>query len=172
MENVMKVKQFFLFVSSETPSSPPSTHNLLEAFLVQLKEWLSVIPNLFFSLLRKLNDAFPPEARAQWLATATPYLIAGAVFLSLFLFLCCCLPLIFGFLSWVAATCWATCTWVFTGLWRTCCCCCRRSGRFSGRTMKGPGTGGLYRLPRSRFEANPRGYFESLRAGTLPVTHR
>ena len=134
MENVMKVKQFFLFVSSETPSSPPSTNNRLEAILVKLKEWLSAIPILFFSLLHELDDAFPPETWAQWLATAVRYLIAGAFLLSLILFLCCC---------------------------------CRRSSRISARTMKAPGTGGLHRLARSRFEANPRGYFRSLRAGTL-----
>ena len=171
----MKLNRF-MFVSSETPSSPPSNSSLLEAILLQLKEWLCSIPNPFLSLIHKFNDAFPPETRGRWLAAAMPYLIGGAVFLSLILFLCCCLPLIFGFLSWVAATCWAICTWVFTGLWHAfralCRCCCRGSRRILKKTMKAPGTEGQYRLARSAFEASPSGYFRSLRAGTLPVTHR
>ncbi|KAL6983303.1 hypothetical protein U1Q18_016691 [Sarracenia purpurea var. burkii] len=51
--------------------------------LDKLKEWLVVLQNFGGSLIAKVDEAFPPETRAEqlkhWLQVAKPFIIAGVV---------------------------------------------------------------------------------------------
>lgn len=198
---LIKLNRFLFFSessSSSSPSpSPSSPTDFLNTILLQLKEWLTAIPNLILSLLHKLDDAFPPETRSRWLqiAAVCAAVIAAAVAL------CFCVPLVLNLLIWVVVTCcnivvavfmglWVTCCWVVRGLWLTCClvvggvlaaCCWVGMGLWvtckgvcfscvpaSVEMMRAPGAAGLM-IARGMFEAAPQAYFAALRAGELVV---
>jgi len=100
----------------------------------KLKEWLIVIEKFGESLIKKLDEVFPPETRGEdlkhWLIVATLFIIAAVVLIAC---LCCCYR----------------------------CCCRRGGGGRAVRMMKAPGRD--YRMPRHVFEGNPRSYFRNLR---------
>ena len=161
----LKLSQPLSSVQSPSASPPNKFFNMI---LLQLNEWLAIIPNLFHSLLAKFDELFPPETREHLFAVAKPFVIAGFAFVVLCLFCCCCLPAIISCIFWVVAACWGLLSGLFKLLWRMCskifsiCCCCSKR---SLKMMKAPGRGGGVLISRAVFESNPGSYFINLRAG-------
>lgn len=97
----------------------------------KLKQSFELIINMSASLVKRVDDVFPPEERAEIIGKlvhmAKPYLKPGLALLFIILFFCYC----------------------------------GRSGGGAGKMMKAPGRN--VRIPRARFEGNPRGYFRGLR---------
>ncbi|CAM0906667.1 unnamed protein product [Alopecurus aequalis] len=89
---------------------------------------------LLAELAKKADELFPPETRSE---TLQQWLRVGVTMVLPALVLLC-----------LARCCWR--------------CCCAR-GRRGGRMMVAPGRRGA-RMPRGAFEANPRSYFQDLRA--------
>ncbi|XXG75347.1 hypothetical protein AAC387_Pa07g3872 [Persea americana] len=119
--------------------------------LEKLHEFLVLLQNLWTCLLKKFDEVFPHETRAEkikhWLQIGWPVGLGLAAVL-LLLCVCCFCP------GWLRSCCGS---WL--GCCRRCfCCCCGRRGKM----MKAPGRD--YLMPRDDFESDPGSYFIDLRS--------
>ncbi|KAG8366481.1 hypothetical protein BUALT_Bualt17G0084500 [Buddleja alternifolia] len=115
--------------------------SMMKYVVEKLKQALLAVENFGGEAMAWFDKVFPPETRGgkinHWFHVALPFLIAAAVLTVVFCFCRCCCR----------------------------CCCGGRGGRV--RMMRAPGTGGSRWMPRSVFESDPRGYFQSLRGDQL-----
>lgn len=145
---------------------------------------LHFLGNLVDFFTKKFDELLPPETRDEtlkhWLHIGLT-IVLPILLILLFLYCCCCSCLhcfsycihFFRVSIEMMMTCCRSCLGCFSHFFRAsikmtkaccrschrCCMCC-----FGGSTkmMKAPGRHGTL-MPRSSFEANPKGYFRNLR---------
>lgn len=110
--------------------------NIINTLKEKLQELLLALENFGNYLLNSFDKLFPPETREDKIRHwlhVATPYLIVAVIVVTVFFLCRC-----------------------------CCpCCCCGGRRSSIKMMKAPGRD--YRMPRHKFESNPRGYFRDLR---------
>ncbi|KAI3764070.1 hypothetical protein L2E82_14070 [Cichorium intybus] len=122
-----------------------------------LNQIVFAVNNFFQYLIGLFNKEFPPDTPRPWFDVAAPYLIAAVAFITC-LCICHCL-------FWCISSILIRCFNVFLRCFGRCLCCGGESDseeEEEERMMIAPGRSPLM-LPRTAFEANPRGYFRDLR---------